>query len=304
MADGEFRNLGGGSSKDIVEVIHNERDLERYQDRMDRMEKRYRVLELQRAKVQRERNLAKWDAKQVAPWDKARIGELKDEDAAREAVTIQLKHRWTSLFVTGPSGSGKTFLALAMVRRFIGHGLVAPHQVSQISEQRMLSNLKIGYQGHQEIKAMMDSGTRLFVVENVGSRSHYNDNELALWESFLDHAASQNIAVFFTSQKTAAEFDAMLSDSASSKFSHMVAGRIVTMSGVVKPPTLDERASRVQGSAPKPSATQGNALFPEDNGGQSRTEVLASGKFSGFRDDNRAARGVKKSRKDDLPFGG
>lgn len=229
-------------------VNHNETNFEGFHSFQERMEKVYAKTDEDRTRSERSANLRKWDAQLASPWNQARLNQLSDTEAVAQVLAALEKDPFSSFFLKGEKGTGKTFMALAIARRFIGRGFVSPSQVKHISEESIINIARSGFKASDRvITELLDPKVKLYIIDNVGHAQFYDANTVFLWSQLLEWVSKRNLNVIFTSQFSARKFAEMLSENTQSKFSFLVQGRIITMSGVnTAPPLLDEPTEREQ----------------------------------------------------------
>lgn len=244
MADnsdaGEYSDLGDaffqmGKTDNLRIVNHNEKDYEPFQKFQESLEKMYEDVEKDRARNERLTNVRKWDARQTDIWRTARLSNVRDRDAVEKVTAIVKSRRPRGIFVRGDVQSGKSFFALATIRALIGLGFASPSQVYQSSEDRLMDYLRGGFDGFKMGNEVFLNRWRIYLIEDVGAKLTYNDNQVALLERFLDHASRNGVVVIFTSNGSASAFKQKLNDVAASRLDYLFEGHIITMN----PPKLD-----------------------------------------------------------------
>lgn len=240
MSNEAERFLHATGADKFEAVNHNERDFQSYRDFQQEIDKTYREVEKATARAERAANLKKWVASLAPPWSEAKLSTLKDQKAAKAAEAVIKDKKLTSFYLKGKGGGGKTFLALAIVRRYIGLGWLLPSQVKHTSEADILALSRSGFRYNENINNLLHRRYRAFIVDNVGEKKAYTDDELALWGTFLDHLSRRGHIVIFTSRYSSREFSEKLTESSRAKFSFLVNERVVTLSGSITPPEVRE----------------------------------------------------------------
>lgn len=220
-------------------VNHNETNFGSFHDFQRRMDDVYEKLDKETMEASRRANLKKWDSQLSPPWNEARLNKINDSAAVKTVEDLINKHGLCSFFIKGEKGTGKTFMALAIVRRFIGRGSITPSQVKHLSEDDIINIARSGFKASDRIQAeLLNPKFKFFVIDNVGYTAAYDSNTMALWNQFFEHVSKRNLRVIFTSQFSANNFVEKLSENAQAKVSYLINGKIVPMSGVLSPPTL------------------------------------------------------------------
>lgn len=226
-------------TEDFTLLNHNETDFGAFKDFQASLEAKFSKLEASRSKQERLLNVKKWDSSLPERW---RGGSLKtiENDAAKVAERLIHEKRLGSFFIKGEAGVGKTYLSFAIVRRFIGLGLLTPSMVKIISEESLLSIPKLGFAGHTRFEELLLPTIKFYIFDNVGTRDHFDKREGPLWEQLLDHIYTKDLAAIFSSARSAASFAEKLSSPAESKFRHLVDGKIIEMKSTASLPKLDD----------------------------------------------------------------
>lgn len=227
------------SAEDFSLVHHNETDFNAFRDFQASLDEKFSKLEEGRSRAERLANVKKWDASLPPRWRGSSLKTIEN-DAARTAERLIQEHRMGSFFIKGAPSVGKTYLSFAIVRRFIGLGLLTPSNVKVISEESLLSIPKLGFAGQDRFEELMKSTVRFYIFDNVGTRDHFDKREGPLWEQLLDHIYAKDLGAVFTSTKAAASFAEKLSSPAESKFKHLIDGKIIEMKSDKALPKLDD----------------------------------------------------------------
>lgn len=231
--------ISATDAKGFKFVNHNEKDFEKFRNFQDSLDSRFAPIEEDRDKRERASNVKKWDAEQPRRWKGADLKTIKNP-AAKKVEALIRKYRWGSFYIQGEPGVGKSYVSLAIARRFISLGWVTPSQIKDVSEESLLTITKMGFAGQDKFRELFNSDLKLYIFDNVGNRDSYDKREGPLWEQLLDHIYTNDLAVVFTSLKSAASFSEKLSSPAGSKFRLLVDGKIVVMSGENNVPTLND----------------------------------------------------------------
>lgn len=226
-------------AEDFTLVHHNETDFTAFRDFQASLDEKFSKIEEGRSRAERLANVKKWDASLPPRWRGSSLKTIENE-AARSAERLIQEHHMGSFFIKGAPSVGKTYLSFAIVRRFIGLGLITPSHVKIISEESLLSIPKLGFAGQDRFEELMKASVRFYIFDNVGTRDHFDKREGPLWEQLLDHIYSKDLAAIFTSTKAAASFAEKLSSPAESKFKQLIDGKIIEMKSDKALPQLDD----------------------------------------------------------------
>lgn len=230
-------------AQDFSIVHHNETDFTAFRDFQASLDEKFSKLEEDRSRQQRLANVKKWDASLPKRWQGASLKNISNPAALVAEKLIQ-DHRMGSFFIKGDAGVGKTYLSFAIVRRFIGLGLLTPSMVKIISEENLLSIPKLGFAGQARFDELLHPSIKFYIFDNVGTRETFNKNEGPLWEQLLDHIYAKDLAAIFSSTGSAASFGAKLSTAAESKFTRLIDGKIIKMESDKSLPRLDDWEER------------------------------------------------------------
>lgn len=211
-----------GLSDDFNYVKHNKTDFEGFKQFQSSVEEKFELIEKKRRRAERIANLEKWDKSLPDRWVEARFNKIEKPVMAKITAALKRNAR-QSFFLTGASGSGKTFVAYAIARRFIGHGVVSTSQVRIVSEQVLLNQASRGFKGQDDFNELLNPKTKLFVFDGIGALSDKEADQVAgFWEQIIDHVYSKDLMVIFTSADSLDRFTSSLSPSGESKLRTLV----------------------------------------------------------------------------------
>jgi DNA replication protein DnaC len=143
-------------TEDFNFVNHNDTDFDGFKDFQKEVDDRFSKIELRREKAERITNLEKWDTELPDRWRDAKLNLIEKPVVAK--ITAALKdHPSGSFFLNGESGAGKTFVAYALIRRMIGHGIVSTSQIKMVSESVLYNWASRGFQGQDQLGQLLSS---------------------------------------------------------------------------------------------------------------------------------------------------
>ena len=218
--------------EDFSFVKHNPSDFETFRKFQETQNSRFEKFEEEKSRLARIANLKKWDEGLPVRWKDARLKSITRpgaKEAANQIISMMKsdKENLLSFFLEGGPGVGKTYLAYAIVRGYLGLGLVSPSQIRIISEEGLLSMAAAGFEGRSRFEELLNGNFKLFLFDSVGAKTTYNEKEKGMWEQIIDHIYTKSLSAVFTSSSTSQFFSDQLSPSGESKFGHLVSGRIL-----------------------------------------------------------------------------
>ena len=216
------------ASEGLQFVRHNATDFSAYKEFQEKLDSRFSQSEKLKAAKARKSNLAKWVAMLPPRWATATLKSI-EKPAAREVEQLLDSHRKTSLYIHGDSGAGKTYLAYAALRRFIGHGWTTPSKIKVVSEEYLMGLAQAGFEGRSQLSGLFKAQYDVYLFDNVGNQAAYGSREKQIWEQLIEHIYSNSLTVIFTSNRSLENFSVHLSDSAESKLSFLLDGKIIEM---------------------------------------------------------------------------
>lgn len=217
--------LASTVTDDFNFVRHNETDFDGFKDFQKEIDERFAQVEIRRRRSERISNLEKWDSALTGRWRDAKLNLIEKPVIAKIKSALE-KQPAGSFFLTGESGAGKSFVAYAVIRRMVGHGTVSPSQVKTVSES-VLSNWAFrGFQGQDQLSAILSSQHKLFLFDGIGTLGDHEQERVAgLWEQIIDHIYTHDLTAIFTSVDELDTFSAHLSPSGETKLRTLVDGR-------------------------------------------------------------------------------
>lgn len=222
----KFLNVTDADNLKVVN--HNDRDYNSFNDFQSNINERFEKLENDRSLRERKKNLRMWDKSLPERWSGARLSKIENP-AAKKAMKIIRDNEFASVFVQGEAGSGKTYLSYAIARKFIEKGWVTPSEIKIISEENLMSIPKMGFSGQANLEKLFSAQYKLYIFDNAGSRDNYDSKEGPIWEQLIDHIYTNSLVAIFTSPSSARIFADKLTDTAESKFKHLVHRKVITM---------------------------------------------------------------------------
>lgn len=208
-------------------VKHNGTDYNGFKDYQKEIDERFSKLELKRERNERIANLEKWDKSLPDRWQNAKLNLIKKPVVEKILKALQEKSNG-SFFLHGESGAGKTFVAYALVRRMIGHGIVSTSQVKMVSESVLFNWVSRGFQGQDMIVQLLNSKYKLYLFDGIGTLNDREAEKVAsVWEQILDHIYSNDLSAIFTSADDLERFVTNLSPSGETKLRTLVEKRVL-----------------------------------------------------------------------------
>lgn len=210
---------------DFAFVRHNETDFSTFRDFAKEIDERYASIEAKRAREERIAALDKWDRDLPDRWKDAKFSLIKKPVVGKILTALEASPRG-SFFLTGGSGVGKTFVAYALTRRFIGHGVITPAQIKMISETALLSLISRGFKGADQAEELFDRRNKLYLFDGIGSLSDQESEKVSgLWEQLIDHIFTKDLMAVFTSSDSLDRFVETLSPSSETKIRTLIGDR-------------------------------------------------------------------------------
>lgn len=257
MSDDFRRLLNERTKNDFKFVNHNETDYSGFKDFQSSINEKFAKLEKEKSRRERIKNLKTWDENMVTRWRGASLGKT-DNPAAQQILEIIGRDGFESFYIHGDVGSGKTYISYGILRKFIGSGYVSPSQIKIISEETIMGYALTGFEGRAKFDELFDSKYKVYLFDNVGSKTEYNKRrEVPFWEQLMEHIYSNSLTAIFTSNEEPTSFAGILNESGESKFSHIIAERVIEVKGT-RTPKLP--------SAPEKKPTNGDSLLDQFDG--------------------------------------
>lgn len=214
---------------DFSFVNHNDTDYSSFKDFQKDIDARFSKLEVKREKVERISNLEKWDKSLPDRWKDAKLNLIKKPVVEKILKALAEKSNG-SFFLNGESGAGKTFVAYALIRRMIGHGIVSTSQVKMISESVLFNWVSRGFAGQDQIVTLLNPKYRLYLFDGIGTLTDKEAEKVSsVWEQILDHIYSNDLSAIFTSADDLERFVSKLSPSGETKLRTLVEKRTFTV---------------------------------------------------------------------------
>lgn len=219
-------------------VNHNETDYKKFNEFNEKHSEKFEKLVVKQKRQERISNLKLWESKLPQRWRGAALTKM-DLPAAQIAVEKINENPRGSFYISGPASSGKTFLSYGIARRLIGRGIITPSEILIMSEDQLLGYAVIGFKGREELNKILQPTNKMFIIDNVGMKEHYTQNQLSFIEQVIDHVYTNSLILVFTSSFSARYFSEKISSSAGAKLAHLVSGRILRATGS-RNPILDD----------------------------------------------------------------
>lgn len=225
MADEDSDFWTSGITPDFNFVKHNETDFTSFREFSKEIDHLYTSIEIKRAKEERIASLAKWDQSLPDRWKDAKFSLIK-KPVVKKIIDALETAPAGSFFLTGGSGVGKTFVAYALLRRFIGHGIVAPAQIKMVSEKELLGFASRGFKGADAFEEVFDRRHKLYLFDGIGGLSDHEAEKVSgLWEQIIDHVFTKDLIAVFTSSDDLDRFVETLSHSSETKIRTLIGDR-------------------------------------------------------------------------------
>lgn len=229
-----------GVTEDFKIVKHNKTDFENFKDFQKDIDQRFSKIEAKRERADRIANLDKWDRSLPERWRDAKFSQINKPVVPKILAALE-KAPKGSFFLTGPSGSGKTFVAHAIIRRAVGHGVVTASQVRMVSESVLYNWASRGFQGQDLLQQLFNSQYKLYLFDGIGTLDERESEKVAsLWEQILDHVYANDLTAIFTSGDELDRFAENLSHSGETKLRTLVEKRVFAVESVGSKATKKE----------------------------------------------------------------
>jgi DNA replication protein DnaC len=243
MSDDFKKLLGQRTKNDFKFVNHNQTDYDSFKDFQSSINSKFAKIEKEKSRRERIKNLKTWDENLVTRWKGASLGKIENT-AAQQILEIIGKDGFESFYIHGDAGTGKTYISYGILRKFIGSGYVSPSQIKIISEETIMGYALTGFEGRARFDELFDSKYKVYLFDNVGSKEEYNKRrEVPFWEQLMEHIYSNSLVAIFTSNEEPKSFAGILNESGESKFSHIIADRVIEVVGT-RTPKLPEVAEK------------------------------------------------------------
>jgi hypothetical protein len=216
-------------SENLNYVKHNDTDFDGFKEYQKVVDERFSKIELKREKAERISNLEKWDESLPDRWREAKLS-LIEKPVIPKLIKALQENPSGSFFLNGASGAGKTFVAYALVRRMIGHGVVSTSQIKMVSESVLFNWASRGFQGQDQLGQLLNPNYKLYLFDGIGTLDEKESAKVAsLWEQILDHIYTNDLIAIFTSADELDRFITNLSPSGETKLRTLVAKRTFTV---------------------------------------------------------------------------
>jgi hypothetical protein len=211
MSDDFKKLLNNRTKSDFKFVNHNETNYDTFKDFQSSINSKFTKIEKEKSRRERIKNLKTWDENLVSRWSGASLGKI-DNPAAKQILEI-----------IGKDG-------------FESSGYVSPSQIKIISEETIMGYALTGFEGRARFDELFDSKYKVYLFDNVGSKEEYNKRrEVPFWEQLMEHIYSNSLVAIFTSNEEPQSFAGILNESGESKFSHIIADRVIEVIGTRTP---------------------------------------------------------------------
>lgn len=223
MADDKF--WVSDITDDFNFVKHNETNYSDFKDFQKDIDDRFSRIELKRERAERISNLEKWDKSLPDRWRDAKLSLITKPVVKKIQKALEENDR-RSFFLTGESGAGKTYVAYALIRRMIGHGVISTSQIKMISESVIYNWASRGFQGQDQLTQLFNPNYKLYLFDGIGTLDEREAQKVAsFWEQILDHIYTNDLTAIFTSADDLERFVENLSPSGETKLRTLVANR-------------------------------------------------------------------------------
>jgi DNA replication protein DnaC len=236
----DFHQLTG--SDKFRTVKHNPIDFDKFKKFQKGLDARMEKAERNKLRESIVRNVTAWEESLPSRWSTARLEDI-DNPAVKEIEAILSVNKFSSMFITGESGSGKTYLAYAITRRYLEKGHISPSKIKVISGSAITEIANSGFSGADRFNKLFHQRNAYYLFDGMATTKP-TPKELQLWESLIDHIYSNSLTVVMTSNLSASKFSDYLSDSANSKFTHLIHDKEVLALGK-NAPRLQKRDKKI-----------------------------------------------------------
>lgn len=202
----------------LQSVRHNPTDMEQFKNFQKTMAERTKVTNHEQRKTMLMRRLEQWDAMTVGRWHKSRLKTLDTDIAKKVLAMIQQSSTAQSFYLQSVDAHRGMEVAHAIIRRYVGSGLVAPSRVVFTSEDELLGFAHSGFTGRDQLRRMMHEKNNVYIVDNCGSRPEYTEHrDMPVLEEFLSHAYAENKMLIYIGRVSLAGYSEVYSASGKSR---------------------------------------------------------------------------------------
>lgn len=207
----DFEDIAGASLKwtdENARFKKNETDYEQFKRLQERDRQRFNRRYQQRRAQIRKQNLVSWMNFLPERWKGADLKTLDTPEAKHILAELDKHKKPVSFFLHGETGVGKTYHAYAILKEYIKREWITPGQIMRdqekgnlLSEGRLISYAKTGFEGTNRFEKMLDKGYKVIFLDDLGrgAGSIASDKRKEVWDRLTDYAYSEGAMFILTS---------------------------------------------------------------------------------------------------------